>query len=188
MEILFASGNKGKLEEFQFVADKFGYPAKIVSVYDKFPKIKPYSEEHGSSEEIVKNGANEIFDNVKIPVVVEESSVEINAFGKGPGPKTNKYMKEKKVSGLLEEMKEKLDRKATITSILAYNNGSKIQIMKNSVDGHIAEKSSKGEGINAVFFHPKKKKTFAEMAPEEFLAHGYSGQNFKLVLKHIFGY
>ena len=53
MEILFASQDKGKIGQFQFAADKLGYPAKIVSVYEKFPEVKPYSEEHGSSEAVV---------------------------------------------------------------------------------------------------------------------------------------
>lgn len=203
MEILFASTNQGKLQQFQFVADKLGYPAKIVSVYEKFPNVKSYSEEYNTSEEIAMQGAKEIFSQIKAPVVVEDSIIEIEAFGKGPGVKSNEYLKSKKLAGLLEDMKNKLNRKARIASNVAYYDGNKLRIMSNSVNGHISEKISFrkdepiwvgpsshpfGGGFNPIFTHWKKKKTIAEMTAEEGLVHGYREPNFRRVLKQIFGY
>ena len=203
MEILFASTNPGKLQQFQFVADSLGYPAKIVSVYEKFPEVKPYSEEFRSTDDIVINGAKEIFAKINKPVVVEDSIIEIDAFGKGPGVVSNKYLKERKLAGMLEDMKDKLNRKARIVSTVGYYDGHKMRLLKNAVDGHIAEKISFkkdepiwigpslhpfGGGFNPVFVHHKKKKTIADMTADEGLIHGYREPNFKKVLKHIFGY
>ena len=199
MEILFASSNKGKIGQFQFVADSLGYPAKIVSVYEKFPEIKTPSEEHNSADELVAKNAKEIFEKAKMPVVIEDSTIEIEAFGKGPGVRSEKYLKEKKLTGLLEEMKGRISRKAKMVSTITHYNGSNMKILKNSVEGHIAEKISfrEGEplwvgpfggGFNAVFVHRKKKKTIADMTAEECLAYGYAEPNFRSVLKHIFGY
>lgn len=52
--ILFASSNKAKLEQFQYVADAYNFKIKIISVYDQFPTIKPYSEDYKTHYEIVE--------------------------------------------------------------------------------------------------------------------------------------
>lgn len=203
MEILFASTNPGKIQQFQFVADKLGYPAKIISVYEKYPHINPYSENFKKQEEIVTNGLKEIFEKIRTPVVVEDSIIEIDAFGGGPGVVSNEYLKKRKIEGLLEDMKGKINRKARIISIVGYYDGSKIKMFKNYVDGYIAHEKSfkKGEpiwvgpsyhpfggGFNPVFVHSKTKKTIAEMSADEGLIYGYREPNFKKLLKHIFGY
>lgn len=79
-EILFASSNKSKVEQFQYVADAFGVGVRIVSVYERFPDIRPYDEEYEAQFEIVEKGAREIYTQTNQPVVVEDTILEVDAL------------------------------------------------------------------------------------------------------------
>ena len=94
-ELLFASSSKSKIEQFQFVADSYGFEAKVTSVYDRFPKAKPYSEDYDTQFEIVEQGAREVYARIKHPVIVEDTILEIVGLDGGPGLIASEYLKEK---------------------------------------------------------------------------------------------
>ncbi|MCD6229630.1 MAG: hypothetical protein J7K00_02405 [Candidatus Diapherotrites archaeon] len=212
-EVFFASGNKAKVNQFQFVADSTDLQDEVcvVSVYERFPQIKKYSEDFKTQREIAENGARFIFNQVQKPVVTEDSVIEIHAFGNKPGIRSNAYLKEKGLEGLLEDMKTKTDRKAEIVSVVAFFDGVDMLVFENRVSGSIAQKLSfcQGEpdwigplfnkfggGYNAVFLpdavnetgsNAGEKVTLADLTAGDGLKFGYRELNFRRLLKKLFG-
>ncbi len=202
-EILFATGNHSKINQFQFVADKSGFDAKIISVYKQFPDIPRYSEEYDTQEKIVEEGAHEIFSGCNIPIVVEDTIFEVDALDGTPGLRANEFLKEHGRAGLLKKMEgvEMSERTARITSIVGYWNGTLLVTFKRVVEGFIAEKESykKGEpdwiaptednlfggGYNAVFIEKTLGKTLADISTIESITYGYREPNFKALLTYL---
>jgi non-canonical purine NTP pyrophosphatase (RdgB/HAM1 family) len=196
-QILFASSNQSKLEQFQYVVDACGFKAKVISVYKEFPSIKPYNEEYETQFQIVEKGAREIYAQTKQPIVVEDTILEVNALGGLPGLHASEYLKAKGRTGLIEDLKGASDRHACITSIVGYFDGQTLVSSKNVVDGHIAERESfkEGEptwigpayhpfggGFNSIFIIDASGKTLADHSAKEGLWYGYREPNFKVIL------
>lgn len=200
-EILFASTNKGKIAEFQYVADYHHLPVKIVSVYHKFPQIHAYDEDYQTQEQIIDKGAHEIFSQVNEPIIVEDTIISVDVLDGRPGLTANDYLKEKSRMGLVEEMKGQENRNARITSIVGYYDGKLLTSFKKVVEGSITDKEiykegeplwiapSKevafGGGFNAIFLSKEANRTLADMTAEDGLTYGYREPNFKAVLEYI---
>lgn len=196
-QILFASSNRSKFEQFQYAADEYGLKVKIVSVYDKFPDIKPYDEEYETQFEIVENGAREIYAQIKQSIVVEDTILEVDALGGLPGLHAIDYLKEKGRIGLLQDLQVHSNRTARITSIVGYFDGKLFISSKSVVEGRIAQKESYkvneptwvgpshhsfGGGFNAIFIADASGKTLADHSAKELLTYGYREPNFKVML------
>ncbi len=200
-QILFASTNSAKLDQFQFVSDYYNFTTKIISAYKEFPGLKPYSEDYSSQQEIVENGAREIFSHVKKPVVVEDTIIEIDSLEGKLGLTASEYLKEKGRIGVLEEMKNVKKRNARIISLLGYFDGKLMTTFKTVIEGTISKKEiykenqplwigpSKdfptGGGFNAIFYSHEAKTTLANMTAEDGLKYGYREPNFKAVIECI---
>lgn len=195
--VLFASTNQAKIEQFQFVADEGGFGVVVESAYRAFPGMQPYSEEYSSQMEIVESGAKEIYRQVRRPVVVEDTILEVEALDGRPGLKSNEFLKQRGIDGLLAAVSGKRNRRARITSIAGVFDGRVMMIAKNMVDGRVAaERRYKwgepawvgpsfhpfGGGFNSVFELPETGKTLAEHSAREGLRLGYREPNFRMVL------
>lgn len=200
-EIIFASGNKAKRAQFQFVANYLKLPSAIVSVYERFPEVKLYSEEYGTQEEIVERGAHEIYAQVKQPIVVEDTILQVDALNGMPGLRSNEYLKKNGRLGLLKELTDATDRSARIVSIVGYYDGKLLVSFKTIVEGSIAREelfktgepgwvaptpeNNFGGGFNAVFMVGATGKTLAQMTAEEGLTYGYREPNFNALLRYL---
>lgn len=196
-QILFASSNQSKIEQFQYVADTYNLKIRIASVYKEFPTVKSYDEEYDTQFEIVEKGAREIFAQVQHPIVVEDTILEVDALGGLPGLHAHDYLKEKGRTGLLGDLQGKPNRKARITSIVGYFDGKLFISSKNVLEGRIAERESfkEGEptwvgptfhpfggGFNSTFISDASGKTLADHTAKEGLVYGYREPNFKVIL------
>jgi non-canonical purine NTP pyrophosphatase (RdgB/HAM1 family) len=200
-KILFASTNNAKIGQFQFVADYYGYRVEIVSAYETYPDLKPYSEDFNSCDEIVKQGSLELFQQIKEPLVVEDSIFEVVALDGRPGLTASQYQKAKGRKGILEEMQVMMNREARISSCVGYRTEKEYTLFKTIIDGSISfeERYLQGEplwigpteavfggGYNATFVPAMpSKKTLAELTAIEGLQYGYREPNFKAVLEYI---
>jgi XTP/dITP diphosphohydrolase len=197
-EILFSSSNKSKIKQFQFVADSLGIKVRVVSVYEKYPDIKPYDEEYKTQYEIVDKGAHEIYEQIRQPIFVEDSTLEVDALGGRPGLYSSDYLKTKGRGGLLAELHGQSMRTARTTSMVGYFDGRLFISSKNVVEGRIAtEESYKegepdwvgpthhpfGGGFNSVFITNASNKTIADHSAKEGLIYGYREPNFKFCLE-----
>ncbi|MDP2750905.1 MAG: non-canonical purine NTP pyrophosphatase [Nanoarchaeota archaeon] len=201
MKIYFASGNKAKQEQLKYVADYFGYPVEVINAKEMF-KVD-YEENGRTCMDIAVKGAKHVFSKIKKPVVVEDSIIYISAL-KGPGLKSNKFLKEKKVEGALNLMKHESDRSCYIESCVVYYDGKILKKFRNKVAGRITYRKSYrqgepiwvgpsfhefGGGYNSIYepwFIEDLGKTLADATKEEGLVYGYRERNFKTLLDFLF--
>jgi len=153
--------------------------------------------------QIAVNGAKEIYRKIKKPIVTEDSITYIDVIG-GPGPVSNKVLKEIKVSGVLDLMKNKTNRLCYIESCLVYYDGRVLKKFQNKVNGVISKKISYkqgepiwvgpthhefGGGYNSIYiphFGAETNRTLADCTAEEGLIYGYREKNFKQLLDFLF--
>ncbi|MFH1275486.1 MAG: non-canonical purine NTP pyrophosphatase [Candidatus Woesearchaeota archaeon] len=199
-EILFATGNKAKLGQFQYMADKFAQGVKIISAKEKYGGEASYEEIGNSAQEIAINGAKYLFQKLQVPIITEDSILEINSLNGKPGLKSNAFLKEFGRKGVLDLLKDKNDRFARIISCVVYFDGLNLQVFENVVEGKIAltERFKEGEpiwigpsfhefggGYNSIFMPEGEERTLAEMTAEEGITFGYREKNFKKLLEEI---
>ncbi len=199
--LLFATTNASKLNQFQFVTDYYNYPFVLVSAYREFPILHAYSEEYGTQQEIVQQGAMEIYNQIHRPIVVEDTIFEVIALGNKPGLLASEYLKIHGRAGLLSEMEDKTNRAATITSMIAHYDGKTLKMFTTTVHGVIADKETYregepdwvaptksnpfGGGFSAVFIPNGNTRSLADMSKEEVLQFGYRDPNFKHILEYL---
>ncbi len=172
-KILAATTNQGKIREIKEILSDF----EIVSLKDAGINIDV--EENGKTfSENAYIKAYEISKLTTLPVLADDSGLEIEALGGRPGVYSARYAGEDapysvKIAKLAEELKDvpKDMRFAQFACAmcLILPNGKKIEAQGVSCKGIILEtpRGENGFGYDPVFYSIDYKKTFAEMSMEE---------------------
>ncbi len=172
--IFIATKNKGKVKEFESFFQK--YHLKVKSLLDLSEDI-----------EIIENGrtfkenafikAKTVCDIIKLPVLADDSGLEVEYLNNEPGIYSARYAG-LHGNDLLNNQKllEKLHgvpfekRKARFVCALAivYPDGKTIET-EGECRGYIAEdmRGDRGFGYDPVFYLPDFNKTYAELSDEE---------------------
>lgn len=172
---VIASRNSGKIEEIKEVLAKFG----IMAISrDEFGIEKFEVEETGSTlEENSFIKAMAIFKIAGIPVIADDSGLEVDALNGRPGVYSARYagdhcsMQDNR-DKMLKELKgvPKDERTARFASVITmiFDNGDKISA-RGECEGMIAEeeRGDKGFGYDPIFIPKGYDITFAEMTQEE---------------------
>lgn len=176
MKIIFATGNEGKMREIRRIADECGNYA-LQSM-----------KEAGISAEIVEDGTT-FEENALIKVraigpredaliMADDSGLEIDAFNKGPGVYSARFMGEDtsyeiKNRAILEKMQGLKDeeRSARYRCVIAllFPDGTE-RVFDGTMEGRITEGEPAGErgfGYDPIFFVPEASKTAAELEDSE---------------------
>jgi inosine triphosphate pyrophosphatase len=162
-EIVFVTSNKGKLNEVKAILPGI----KIIGNDLDLPELQ------GEPEEIVREKLKLAYSSLKKPVIVEDTSLCIEAFSEPsglsglPGP----YIKH-----FLAKMgKEKLSKltilsgetKARASCIFGYMDKDGVTLFKGEINGRIvAPKGASGFGWDSIFQPDGFKETFAEMGAD----------------------
>jgi non-canonical purine NTP pyrophosphatase (RdgB/HAM1 family) len=162
--LVFVTSNPGKLRE----ARRFlGVDLKAEAL--DLPEIQSQS-----FEEVVRAKAREAARRLGVPVLVEDSGLELHAWGGFPGPFTKWItMGALGQAGLAQMLDSFPDRRATAVSAFAVarpgQKESDILIATGRVDGHIAERprGTNGFGWDVLFIPDGDTRTYAEMSGEE---------------------
>lgn len=170
MKILAATNNAHKLREFSEILTPLGF--EVVSVKDCGITVNP--EENGKTfEENALIKARAFSAAAKIPVISDDSGLEVFALDMHPGVFSARYAPgsdEDRVRFLLEKMKNKTDRRARFVSVvvIVYPDGREI-IARGECFGEITTTPSgeNGFGYDPVFFAEQFGKTFAMLTAEE---------------------
>jgi len=172
-KILAATTNPGKVREIKKILSDF----EILSLKDL--NIDVDVEENGTTfRDNAYIKAYEISKLCNLPVLADDSGLEIDALGGRPGVLSARYAGEDtpysvKISKLAEELKDvpKMERHAHFTCAvcLILPDGRKIEATGISCPGIILEtpRGENGFGYDPVFYCPEYKKTFSEMTMEE---------------------
>lgn len=173
LQILAATSNKHKVEEFQSAFAPIQAKIKILTAADirGYPEI---SETGSSFEENADIKAREASAYADMPAFADDSGLEVAALGGAPGIFSARYAGERasdaeRIAKLLEEMKGKTNRRARFVCViaLAYR-GNSVKTFRGEVNGKIVEapRGSHGFGYDPVFVPDGYEKTFGELGSE----------------------
>lgn len=171
-KIFIASKNKGKINEIRTIINHLGF--EVFSLLDT-PDINDIPETGSTFEENAFIKAKSVYDIVKIPVLADDSGLEVDLLNGAPGIYSARFSGEnandKKNNELLlnklgdAEFKE---RTARFRCVLVYFDGINKRIFDGTCEGNIItyEKGSNGFGYDPLFMPAGYAQTFGELDNE----------------------
>ncbi|MGY4689294.1 XTP/dITP diphosphatase [Salibacterium sp. K-3] len=170
--IIIATKNKGKVKEFQ---DMFGPETDVQSLLDVDMEDIPETGE--TFEENAALKAEAIADAYQVPVIADDSGLEIDALDGRPGVYSARYAGEDKkdeanTAKVLREMEgvPEEERGARFVCVIAAAApGKSTETFRGTCEGRIAKAPSgtNGFGYDPVFYLPERGAAMAELQPEE---------------------
>ena len=191
MKMVLASKNAHKLVEMSAILSQLG----VEVVLESDVGVDVEVEETGATfEENAALKATAVMKASGLPAIADDSGLCVTALGGGPGVYSARYGGEGLtdqdryqlvLSGLLGQM----DRSAKFVSCIccAFPNGDRVEA-RGECPGLItyAPRGEDGFGYDPIFLVPEKRKTFAQMDPDEKNAISHRGvalQKFKVELE-----
>lgn len=164
--IVLATNNRNKVREFKEILEPKGY--KVVCQADLGVDLEV--EETGSTyAENALLKAQALYNVLKIPVVAEDSGLEVDALNGAPGVYTARFAPDNNYcERLLSAMQDKTDRTAQYVCCLVYIDGEGIPISFQDVcKGAIGteQKGTKGFAYDPIFMINGK--SIGEMTPAQ---------------------
>ncbi|MBU4246596.1 MAG: RdgB/HAM1 family non-canonical purine NTP pyrophosphatase [Nanoarchaeota archaeon] len=180
MEILFVTGNKGKLDEIaQFLKN-----SGITLIHKHLDLVEPRSE---SLAEIAKEKAKDAQKTINVPFIVDDSGLFIDCLNGFPGTNSNWVFKKIGYPGILKLLEGKKERTAAFRCAVALAiPGKEIMIFEGEEHGIIAneEQGIKGFGYDPIFIPDGSTKTWGE-APDIKNIHSHRQQAIEKLIKWI---
>jgi XTP/dITP diphosphohydrolase len=164
--IFFATNNVNKFNEVRRVLAEF----KIASGMLRAKTVEIQSDK---LSEIARASVVDAFGRCRLPIIVEDAGLFIDALHDFPGPYAAYAYKTIGNAGLLKLMTNVEGRKAKFQSVIAYYDGHSAPLcFEGEAAGRITNEERKGNGKSGFGFDPifqpaGSAKTFAEMAIEE---------------------
>lgn len=187
-QILIATKNKHKVEEFSEMLEPLGYEVK--SLYD-IEQIFDIEETGTTFEENAYIKAKAIYDVLHIEVISDDSGLCINHLDGAPGVYSARYLGEDtdyeyKNNYIINELKDAKDRGAQyVCSICHFKSDGTHEIFTGKCEGEIAKQplGSNGFGYDPIFYYPPFKTTLANVSDEEKNSISHRGKALKMMMK-----
>lgn len=189
-EIMIATSNAHKVEEFKQMLEPLGYQVK--SLLDLEEQID--IEENGATfEENALIKARAIHEKLHIEVVADDSGLMVNAMNGEPGIHSARFMGRDtsydiKNAYIIEQCAGKMDRECQFVCAIAYisANGEE-QVFRGVVEGEVATqiKGEKGFGYDPIFFYPPYNTTLANVSEEKKNAVSHRGRALQMLLEYL---
>ena len=168
MKIILATNNKNKLREVREILEPAGI--EVLSQSEAGADIEV--EENGKTfAENVYLKAKAVFDLTRLPVIADDSGLEVDALNGAPGVFSARYAPEgQRKKRLLEELKNVPDEKrgANFTCCICYIDPTgEARYFTGKVFGKIGyeNRGTNGFGYDPIFMYGEK--SFAEISAEE---------------------
>ncbi len=157
-KLYFATGNKGKVEEAQFILN---HPIEVLDL--ELDEIQSMN-----MEDIVAHKAKQAYEKINSPVFVDDVSLEFEIWHKFPGPFI-KYLQQIGNDLILYMMRNETNRKVNLIATIGYFDSRDMHYFTGSILGTIATESrgGRGWGFDPIFIPDGQNLTFAEMRDEE---------------------
>ena len=180
--IIIATTNPGKIYEYKYVLSNIKTPINFIFLNDK-KDTPPAPDETGTTyEENALIKAKFYFEHFGIPVISDDSGIEINALGKVPGIHTARFLHEhgnntfQKLDALLKEKDPNKKNKSAIFYCCAiYKDKDNVIATNTSIDGTFIfppQGTFKNiYGYDPIFKISKINRTLAELDTAEKLQH-----------------
>jgi len=120
-------------------------------------------------DELVRHKAQQAYDALRCPVMVEDSGLVFHAWKGLPGALVKWFESTVGCEGMLKMLDSFEDRQATAICCFAIHDGKKIQIVRGEVMGTVAGKIRGGNGFgwDVLFIPDGYEQTYAEMSASE---------------------
>jgi XTP/dITP diphosphohydrolase len=191
-KLYLASGNPGKLREFQILAAAAGHTLEL----ELLPGYAALPEFEEAAPTFAENAAGKAFYYSKHcdgMVFADDSGLVVPALGGAPGVLSARYAgmgasSEQRNTKLLGELRGKKgeERAAYFVCVIATGlRGRANVVVSAKVDGEILEepRGSGGFGYDPVFYFPALGKTFAELSAEEKNRQSHRGKAFRRLME-----
>ncbi|HMH70372.1 MAG TPA: non-canonical purine NTP pyrophosphatase [Candidatus Saccharimonadales bacterium] len=173
-EIIFATGNSGKIATLRNHLKIDGLDITIIQ--KSLDLIEPQAN---TASEVAAVKAKQAYEQLRKPVLVDDSSFHISALGGFPGPYIKYMLETVGVEGIMKFMEGKTDRRAHFMSSLVYvdENGKSHAFDGQDEAGRIVEKIDDYNHPDAwselwkIFAPPGFNTTYSQMSDKEFLRH-----------------
>ena len=158
LRTVFVTGRPEKVEE----AARLGFAVAPLSL--ELPELQAVDP-----GEVVEEKARTAYRRLSRPVIVEDSGLEILAWGGFPGALVKWMEKSAGVEKIPRMLDAFTDRSARAVCAVAYFDGSALFHGRGQVEGTIAARprGSGGFGWDSIFIPKGEERTFAEMPPSE---------------------
>lgn len=190
MEIIFATGNRHKLEEAQqILGDKYTL---------KTPADFGITEDIPETADTIEGNALQkvqyIWDKVHMPCFADDTGLFVDALDGAPGVRSARYAGEDKkaednVKKLLQEMDGRSDRGARFRCIVALMMDGQPKLFEGKVEGVIttAPSGNGGFGYDPVFAPEKygNERTFSELTAQEKNEISHRGEAMRLLAEYL---
>ena len=172
--LLVATRNLGKLEELlQLLSD---LPFDLFGL-ERFPDVEEIPESGQSFIENASLKAVGYATQTRLPTLADDSGLEVDALGGGPGVFSARYAGEQasdieRTTKLLTELSSVASSKRSARFVsavaIASSDGQILNVSVGTCDGHIgfAPRGHAGFGYDPIFIPIGYEQTFAELKPE----------------------
>ncbi len=174
-KILFATGNRHKLEEANQVLSPYGISLAMAG-------CEKLEIQAGTLEEVASFAAKAAALSVGASVLVEDSGLFIDALGGFPGPYSSYAFKTIGCSGVLRLMEGISNRAASFRCAVAYCAvGAEPKVFTGVSEGSICTsmKGSGGFGFDPIFVGKGGSMTYAELGTESKCKLSHRGEAFR---------
>lgn len=191
MVVVIASENKGKIQEFKRILKPLGFD--VISKSDA-GMTDDIAENGSSFEENAKIKAMETYKVVNMPVIADDSGLEVLALNGAPGIYSARYSANDGLNATAESNNKKLlkeldgitDRRARYVCALCFVNSSgKWFSIVETCEGEIANKPEGNGGFGYDPLFKFKGVSFANMSSEEKDAVSHRGKALLTLAKKI---
>lgn len=179
MKLIFATGNKDKMDEIREIMDDLGFEVSSM----KEEGIESDPDENGNTFEenalIKAKAVHEIAKEKGIEAIVlaDDSGLEIDCLGKEPGVYSARYLgretpyKEKNLN-LIKRVDETGDKDRTarfVCAVAAVFPDGETKVVRGTIEGTVAKTPSgnNGFGYDPIFYVPKFGCTTADLTNAE---------------------
>jgi XTP/dITP diphosphohydrolase len=190
MKLCLASGNPGKLHEFQVLAAGHALELQLLPGFAAIPE---FEENAPTFAENAAGKALYYSRHCQGIVFADDSGLVVPALGGAPGVHSARYAgagasNEQRIAKLLAELhgKKGAERAAYFVCVIAAaQQGRAVAVVSAKVEGEILEgpRGSGGFGYDSVFFFPELGKSFAELQPEEKNQFSHRGKAFRRLME-----
>lgn len=179
-EIMIATSNAHKVEEFREMLEPLGI--QVRSLLDLEEKVE--IEETGTTfAENAMIKALSVHERLGIPVISDDSGLEVDAMDKAPGVYSARFLGydtpyEEKNQYIMDQVKGKTRTARYVCAIAYVEEDGAGHVFTGVVEGVIADhaRGEKGFGYDPIFYYPPYGATLAEVSEEKKNAISHRGR------------
>ena len=156
----FVTGNLNKVREAEQILN-----VKLESV-----QVEGLIEiQNPDLDEVIRHKAQQAYQALKCPVVVEDSGLTFHAWNGLPGALVKWFEESVGCIGMLKMIKDYEDKGATAACLFAVFDGKTMQVVRGEVNGKLAEnlRGENGFGWDSIFIPEGYDRTYGEMTAVE---------------------